>query len=74
MGLPVTYNGQGEKRRTIVTYDDKRREKRHHFTWTFSGDEASRVENIVIEIQKIKFQIIVSKHETYRHLYIENVS
>lgn len=73
-GTIVTYNGQGEKRRSIVTYDDKGREKkRHHFTWILSGGEASKVEKVVIQIQEIKFQIIVSRHETYPDLYNTNV-
>ncbi|KAG9230392.1 kinase-like domain-containing protein [Amylocarpus encephaloides] len=74
-GTIVTYNGQGgEKRRTTVTYDGKGGEKRHYFTWVLSGSEVSEVEKIVIQIQEIKFQIIVSRHETYPDLYNNNVN
>ncbi|KUJ14044.1 uncharacterized protein LY89DRAFT_672304 [Mollisia scopiformis] len=56
---------------TTVTYDDKGREKRHHFTWILSGEEEpEHVEKIVIQIQEIKFQIIVAKHETYQESLI----
>jgi hypothetical protein len=73
-GTTVTYDGQGdEKRRTIVTYDDKGREKCHHFTWILSDNHLKDVQKIVIIIQEIEFQIIVSKHETYPGLYIDNV-
>ncbi|TVY64158.1 Maternal embryonic leucine zipper kinase [Lachnellula suecica] len=73
-GTIVEYDGQGgEKRRTIVTQDDKGREKRHYFTWILSGGEASKVQKIGLQIEEIKFQIIVSEHETYPDLYNDNV-
>ncbi|PQE15344.1 kinase-like domain protein [Rutstroemia sp. NJR-2017a WRK4] len=74
-GTIVTYNGQGgEKRQTIAAKDDKGREKRQYFTWILSGREVPKdVQKIVIQIDKIKFQIIVSKHETYLDLYNDHV-
>ena len=73
-GVVVIYDGQGgEKRRTIVTYNDQGQEKRYYFTWILSGSEASEVRKIVVEIERIRFQVIVSKHETYPNLYHDNV-
>jgi hypothetical protein len=73
-GIIVTYDEQGgEKRRTIVTKDDQGREKHHHFTWILSDEDISGVRKIVIDIQNIKFRIIVSKHETYLDTYNDNV-
>ena len=55
-------------------YDNQGGEKRHHFTWILSGgDGPSEVEKIVIDIERVKFQIIVAKHETHPHLYNEKV-
>ena len=75
-GTIVTYNGQGgEKRRSIITYDDKGREKRQHFTWILSGDEVpDKAKKIIIQIEEIRFQIIISKHETYPDLYNDNIN
>ena len=55
---------------TMVTYDGKGAERRHHFTWILSGTVASE---IVIKIEKIEFQMIVSRHETHPGLYSDNV-
>lgn len=74
-GTIVEYDGQGgQKRQTIITYDDKEREKRHHFTWILSGSPVQEVKKIVIQIDKIRFRIIVSKHEAYPDLYNDNVN
>ncbi|MCJ1350592.1 MAG: hypothetical protein MMC33_000573 [Icmadophila ericetorum] len=69
-GTIVKYNEKGgELRRTIVTYDDKRQEIRHHFKWILGGHKVPRdTENIVIEIQGISFRIIVSTHDTHPQL------
>lgn len=73
-GIIVTYDGQGgDKRRTIVTKDDQGREKPRHFIWILSDENISSVDKIVIDIQNIKFRIIVSKHETYPDSYNDNV-
>lgn len=75
-GTIVTYNGQGgEKRRTVITHDNKGREKRHHFTWILSGDDVpDKARKIVIQIEEIRFQIIISKHDTYPGLYNDNIN
>lgn len=73
-GTIVEYDGQGgQKRRTVVTKDNKGREKLHHFTWILSGIGPDEVEKIVIQIQDIKFRIIVAKHEKYPDLYNDHV-
>jgi hypothetical protein len=59
---------------TIVTYDDKGRETRRCFTWILGGHDVPRdTRKIAIEIQGIKFQIIVSTHDTHLDLYNANV-
>lgn len=74
-GTTVEYDGQGgQKRRIIITYDDKGQEKRHHFAWILSGSRVQEVKKIVIQIEEIKFRIIVSNHETYPDLYNANVN
>ncbi|KAF4618138.1 hypothetical protein G7Y89_g14971 [Cudoniella acicularis] len=60
-------------RGTIVTYDGKGGERRRHFTWILSGDQVSEVKKIVIQIQKIQFQIVISKHEAHSDQYVDNV-
>ncbi|KAF2193574.1 hypothetical protein K469DRAFT_691126 [Zopfia rhizophila CBS 207.26] len=53
---------------TIVTYDGKGGERRRKFTWILGGDEVpdKKIEEIVIELHEhLKFQIVVSKHETH---------
>lgn len=74
-GTIVEYDHQGgETRRTIVTRDKNGQEKHHYFTWILSGAEGpNEAEKIVIEIQNIKFQIIVSKDEIHSPRYIEDV-
>ena len=73
-GTTVMYDGQGgEKRRTIVTMNDEGREKRHHFSWILSGENLDEINQIIIKIGDIEFQIIISKHETYPDLYSDNV-
>lgn len=59
---------------TTVTYDGKGGEKRHHFPWILSGENAGEVKEIVIKIQTIEFKIQVCKHETHPSLYIDNVN
>lgn len=54
---------------TTVTYDGHGKERRTDFTWILSGKSLTGVEKIVIQIHKIKFQIIVSRHETNPVLY-----
>ena len=73
-GTIVTYDGQGgEKRRTIVTKDDKGREICHHFTWILSDVELNEIKEIVITIGKIEFKIFIPKRQTYPVLYNNNV-
>lgn len=74
-GTTVEYDGQGgHKRRTLVTHDNRGKEIRHHFKWILSAakvpDKAKKIE---ITIAEIKFQIVVSKHQTHPDLYMENV-
>jgi serine/threonine-protein kinase Chk2 len=46
----------------------------HHFTWILGGHDVPRdTKNIVIEIQGISFQIIVSTHDENPRLYNSNV-
>ncbi|KAF2188831.1 kinase-like protein [Zopfia rhizophila CBS 207.26] len=52
---------------TIVTYDGKGGERRRNFIWILGGDEVpdKKTKEIVIELHEyLKFQIVVSKHET----------
>lgn len=73
-GTIVTYDEQnGEKRRTIVTKNDKRRKICHHFTWIFSDVELNEIKKIVITIGKIEFKIFIFKRQTYSVLYNNNV-
>lgn len=58
---------------TTVTYDGQGRENRQHFPWILSGDGASDFEKIIIQIDKIRFQIVVSRHDAYQDLYNDNV-
>lgn len=54
---------------TTVTYDGLGQERRKDFIWILSDKSLTGVQKIVIQIQKIKFQIIVSRHETNLGLY-----
>ncbi|KAF2176964.1 hypothetical protein K469DRAFT_534066, partial [Zopfia rhizophila CBS 207.26] len=58
---------------TIVTYDGKGGERRRKFTWILGGHEVpDNTEEIVIELHKhLKFQIVVSKHDTHADQYIK---
>jgi len=59
---------------TIVEYNDKGGELRRHFTWIIGGHRVPRdTKKIAIGIQGIKFQIIVSTHDTHPDLYNVNV-
>jgi len=59
---------------TIVKYDDKGGESRHHFTWIAGGHNVPRdTKKILIEIQGISFRIIVSTHDENPRLYNANV-
>ena len=73
-GTTVTYDGQGgEKRRTIVTKDDKGRETCHHFIWILNDVELNEVQKIVIIIDHIELNIFVPKRQTHPVLYNNNV-
>ena len=70
----VTYNEQDEeKRRTIVKKNDEERETCHHFTWILSDVELNEIKRIIIEIENIKFNILISKRQTHLILYNNNV-
>ncbi len=70
----VTYDEQdGEKRRTIVTKNDKERETSHHFTWILSDVELDEVNKIVLKIENIEFNILISKRQTHSMLYNNHV-
>ncbi|PQE10726.1 kinase-like domain protein [Rutstroemia sp. NJR-2017a WRK4] len=74
-GTIVRYDGEGgEKRQNIVTRHEKGESQHQCFTWILSGagvpDESK---NIVIEIQGIKFEIIVSKYNMQSDFYKEIV-
>lgn len=58
---------------TTVTYDGNGEERRKDFTWILSDKSLTGVEKIVIQIQKIKFQIIVSRHEANPALYNKKI-
>ncbi|KAH9213961.1 kinase-like domain-containing protein [Leptodontidium sp. 2 PMI_412] len=68
---------------TIVSYNDKGRETRRRFTWILSAPPVSQRngsnesiepnEPVVIEIQYIRFRIVVSRHDQDPDLYIANV-
>ncbi|KAG4430848.1 hypothetical protein IFR05_013664 [Cadophora sp. M221] len=62
---------------TIVSYNGKGEKARRRFTWILGGPPVSQrnepIEPIVIEIQKIRFRIIISKHDQDPDLYIANV-
>ena len=58
---------------TIVTYDDRGRERRAHHTWCLSGKQASCASKIIIEIDRIRFQIVVSSHKNNTEEYYQNV-
>lgn len=58
---------------TIVTYDGKGGEKRRNFTWILSGDEALPESKIILQIQDIRFHLIVSRPKMHQDLYIANV-
>jgi len=58
---------------TIVTYDGKGRETRRHFTWILSEEGVKWASKTIVEIQKIAFQVIVSRHETHPGIYIGSV-
>ncbi|KAL9013439.1 MAG: hypothetical protein Q9173_001866 [Seirophora scorigena] len=74
-GTTVKYGGQGgEKRRTLITHDNRGKEIRHHFTWILSGDEVpNRDKKIKIIIADFEFEIKISKHETHPDQYMKNV-
>ncbi|KAL8654598.1 MAG: hypothetical protein Q9210_001411 [Variospora velana] len=74
-GTTVEYDEQGgQKRRTLVTHDNRGKEIRHHFTWILSGAKVpDGTGKIKITIADIKFQIKISKRETYPDQYIKNV-
>lgn len=74
-GTTVSYNGNGgQKRQTLVTYDNRGQEIRNYFTWILSGkDLPNKTERILIDIQNIHFAIDVSKHEAHPDLYMKNV-
>ena len=62
------------KHGTIVEYDKKGGESRYYFTWILGGHKVPRkTKKLVIEIQGISFQIIVSTHDENPLLYIANV-
>ncbi|KAF2181488.1 kinase-like protein [Zopfia rhizophila CBS 207.26] len=63
-------------RGTIITYDGKEEERRRKFTWILSKDKVpdKKTEEIVIELHEyLKFQIVISKHDTHPDQYIANV-
>ncbi|KAL8907053.1 MAG: hypothetical protein Q9207_001633 [Kuettlingeria erythrocarpa] len=74
-GTTVKYDGQGgQKRRTLISYDSRGKETRHYFTWILSGAKVpDRTKEIEIKIANIILLIKVSKHQTHRNLYMENV-
>lgn len=59
---------------TIVKYNEKGGELRRHFTWILGGHEVPReTQTIVIEIQGVRFQIKVSRHDTRSDQYNANI-
>ena len=58
---------------TILTYDGKGGEIRHHFTWILSGKFVEKVKRLIIQFQELQFQIIILKHETHLDLYMKNI-
>ncbi|TAQ83032.1 hypothetical protein B7494_g8644, partial [Chlorociboria aeruginascens] len=70
-GTILTYSGQGgEIRKTIFPEDGEPL----YFTWILSGPMSQeKHENIVINIQSIKFHIILPKHDVKSLLYRKNV-
>ncbi len=70
----VTYDEQEkEKRRIIVTKNDKERETCHHFTWILSDVELNEIKRIVVKIDDIEFSILISKRQTHFVLYNNHV-
>lgn len=56
-----------------MTYDGLGKERRKDFTWILNDKSLTGVQKIVIQIQKIKFQIIVSSYETNLSLYNDKI-
>ena len=73
-GTIVEYDGEGGKsRRTFITVNDGK-ERHHHFKWILGGDRVPRrTENIVIDIQGIRFHINVFNHDGNLGQYNINV-
>lgn len=60
---------------TIITYNGQGGEKRRNFDWILGGHEVpDKTRKIVIEFHPdLKFQIVVYKHDKYRHQYFHNI-
>lgn len=61
------------KNGTTVTYDGQGGAKRKHFTWILSHQSLEAVEEILVHIQRIKFQIGIPKERTCQAAFNTNL-